>query len=137
MEKVNLNAYLFFDGNCREAMKFYQSIFGGQLEMLTFEEINNSCPEAMKDKIMHANLMGGEAEFFGSDGMDSDKLGTGKIRLTLHGTDEEKLRSMFGKLSEGGKINMPIEKQVWGDLYGDLTDKYDVTWMVNIGAEKA
>ena len=136
MKKVNLNPYLFFDGNCREAMQFYQNIFGGELTVQTFGEIDKSAPETIKDRVMHANLMGGEVEFFASDTMDSGPLGTGKISMTLHGSDEEKLRSMFEQLSEGGKINQALEKQVWGNVYGDLTDKYDVSWMVNIGTEK-
>lgn len=137
MKTVNLNPYLFFDGNCREAMEFYHNIFAGELTVQTFGEVDKSCPDAMKDSVMHANLMGGEVEFFASDGMGSNPLGTGKISMTLHGTDEEKLRSMFEKLSKGGKVNTPIEKQVWGDLYGDVTDKYDVSWMVNISPAKA
>lgn len=137
MNSVELTPYLFFDGNCREAIKFYHSIFGGNLTIQTFGEIDNSCPEAMKDRVMHANIMGGEVEFFASDSMDSSPLGSGRISMTLHGTDEEKLRELFEKLGKGGKIRVPIEKQVWGDLYGDLTDKYEVNWMVNIGPEKA
>lgn len=136
MKKVNLNPYLFFDSNCREAMQFYQNIFGGELTVQTFGEIDKNTPEAIKDRVMHANLMGGEVEFFASDTMDSSPLGTGKISMTLHGSDEEKLRKMFEQLSEGGKVNQALEKQVWGDVYGDLTDKYDVNWMVNIGTAK-
>src|SRR5690606_27892934 len=132
MKTVDLNPYLFFDGSCREAMEFYHRIFGGNLEMLTYGQIDANCPDSKKDSIMHANLMGGEVEFFAGDAMDSSPLGTGKISMTLHGTDEEKLKDMFEKLSEGGQIKTPVKKQVWGDLYGDLIDKYDVTWMVNI-----
>lgn len=137
MKTVDLNPYLFFDGNCREAMEFYRRIFGGQLEMLTYGDIDPNSPESKKNRIMHSNLMGGAVEFFGGDGMDDSPLGTGKISMTLHGTDEKKLREMFEKLSEGGKIKAPIAKQAWGDLYGDLTDKYNVTWMVNIGQSNA
>ena len=136
MKKVNLNPYLFFDGNCRESMQFYQQIFGGELTVQTFGELDKNTPEVLKDRVMHANLMGGEVEFFASDTMESGSLGNGKISMTLHGSDEEKLRKMFDQLSEGGKVNQALEKQVWGDVYGDLTDKYDVNWMVNIGTEK-
>lgn len=135
MKTVNLNAYLYFNGDCREAMEFYQGIFGGELEVITFGEVDNSCPDAMKDSVMHANLMGGDVEFFGSDNPSPDPLGTGKITLTLHGTDEQKLRGLFDALSSGGKITMPLEKQVWGDIYGALRDRYDVSWDVNISEE--
>lgn len=137
MEKISLNAYLFFDGNCREAMKFYQSVFGGKLELQTFGEVDDSCPAAMKDSIMHASLMGGEAELMASDNPGPDPLGTGKISLALSGYDEEKLRKMFDDLSVGGKVTMPLEKQVWGDFFGVFTDRYGVSWMINIGTKKA
>ena len=108
MKTVDLNPYLFFDGNCREAMEFYRHIFGGQLELLTYGQIDPNSPESKKNRIMHSNLMGGAVEFFGGDGMDASPLGTGKISMTLHGSDEEKLREIFEKLSEGGKIKTPI-----------------------------
>ncbi len=64
MESVNLTAYLYFTGNCREAMAFYQRIFGGKIEVMTFGEIDNNCPEAMKESVMHASLMGGRGGIF-------------------------------------------------------------------------
>jgi PhnB protein len=135
MKSVNLTAYLYFAGNCREAMAFYQQIFGGEIQLMTFGDLDNNCPEAMKDSVMHSSLMGGEVEFFGCDNPSPNPLGTGKITLTLHGTDEPKLRGMFDALSAGGKITMPLEKQVWGDVYGALQDKYEVNWDVNISKE--
>lgn len=132
MKTVNLTPYLYFDGNCTKAMNFYQGIFGGNIEIMTFGEVDNDCPSAMKDSVMHASLMGGEVEFFGCDNPVPRPLGTGKICLTLHGSDEEKLRQFFDALSIGGEITMPLEKQVWGDIYGSMKDKYDVNWDVNI-----
>lgn len=134
MENITLDAYLFFDGNCREAMEFYQQAFGGKLEIKTFGEADDSCPKAMKDKIMHARLADGEVNLMASDHPDSAPLGTGKITLALGGTDEQKLRKIFNDLSAGGNIGNPLEKQMWGDIYGDLTDKFDVNWMVNISS---
>lgn len=136
MKTLDLSPYLFFNGNCLEAMKFYQSIFGGELTVKTFGEMDHNCPGALKDQVMHANIMGGRIEFFASDNPGPNPLGTGKISMTLHGSDEEALREIFGKLSEGAKVNQVLERQMWGDIYGDLTDKYDVNWMVNIGEEK-
>jgi len=136
MENVICNAYLFFDGNCREAMKFYQSVFGGTLNMQTYGEMDKSCPDAMKDSIMHARLSGGDILLMASDDPGATRtLGTGKIHLALGGSDEKKLRSIFEALSAGGKIGVPLEKQMWGDIYGDLRDKYDIQWMVNISAK--
>jgi len=132
MMETTLNAYLFFDGECREAMAFYRKIFGGELHMQTFGEVDQSCPAAKRDSIMHASLMGGEVTLLGSDNADSHPLRTGKISLALAGNAEEKLRKMFAGLSEGGKVMIPLAKQVWGDEFGVLTDKFGVDWMVNI-----
>lgn len=137
MENITCNAYLFFDGNCREAMKFYQGVFGGELQMQTFGEVDKSCPDALKDSIMHARLTGGDIVLMASDNPDrSRELGTGKIHLALGGSDEEKLRRVFDTLGVGGKVGVPLEKQVWGDIYGDLRDKHGINWMINISAKQ-
>ncbi|TCK85143.1 VOC family protein [Albibacterium bauzanense] len=136
MEKITLNAYLLFDGNCREAMEFYQQIFGGELQMMTFGQVDDSCPAAKKDSIMHASLMGGEVDLMASDNPEDKPSGKGNISLALSGYDEEKLRKRFSDLSMGGNIFMHLEKQIWGDLYGAFTDKFGIDWMVNIGTKK-
>ncbi len=132
MENITCNAYLFFDGNCREAMEFYQRVFGGELNLQTYGEVDKSCPDATKDSIMHARLSGGDILLMASDNPGSHALGTGKIHLALGGDDEEKLRRIFNDLSDGGKIGQPLKKQLWGDIYGDLRDKYAIQWMINI-----
>lgn len=135
MENVTLDAYLFFDGNCREAMQFYQKAFGGELEIKPFGEADDNAPAEKKDQVMHARLSGGAVNLMASDGMEPDKLGTGKISLALSGTDEEKLRKIFNQLSKDGNIIHPLEKQFWGAIYGDFIDKYNVRWMVNISTQ--
>ncbi|MGH2452877.1 MAG: VOC family protein [bacterium] len=135
-KKVALDPYMFFAGNCREAMQFYESVFGGTLKIQTYDEVPGEKSEAMKGKVMHASLMDGEANLMASDSPDPDSLGTGKINLSLSGFDEEKLRTMFGRLSAGGKVNSPLKKEFWGDTFGTLTDKFGVDWMVNIAAGK-
>lgn len=135
MENVTCNAYLFFDGNCREAMKFYQNVFGGELRMQTYSEIDSNCPTALKDSIMHAMLSCGDILLMASDDPGNlGKLGTGKIHLALGGHDEKKLTALFEALTVGGKIGVKLEKQMWGDIYGDLVDKNGIHWMVNISA---
>ncbi|HLW20835.1 MAG TPA: VOC family protein [Cyclobacteriaceae bacterium] len=137
MNKIALNAYLLFDGNCREAMAFYQGLFGGKLEMMTFGEVDNSCPLAMKDNIMHSSLMGGEVEFLGSDNPEPRPKGSGNISLAISGNDEARLSQLFNNLAEGGKVVIPLEKQVWGDLFGVVSDPFGIDWMVNIGTVEA
>ena len=136
MSKTALNAYLMFKGECREAMNFYQSVFGGNLHLMTYGDMDGSCPDAMKNNVMHGQLMGGDAELMGADDPQGGELGAGKINLALSGTDEAKLTEMFDALSAGGAVQVPLAKQMWGDLFGAFTDKYGVGWMVNIGTEQ-
>lgn len=135
MGNVVLNAYLFFTGNCREAMEFYKDIFGGTLKVQTYDEVPGQ-PEAMEGKVIHASLMEGDVDLMASDSPLPGHLGTGKISLSLSGTDENKLRDVFDRLSEGGKVNSPLKKEFWGDTFGMLSDKFGVDWMVNISAAK-
>lgn len=117
-------------------MEFYKGVFGGELE------INDADPDKMGDmpnkdwfkgKIMHATLKGGDVSFMASDSQKaSDK--TAKVELSLGGTDEARMREVFDKLVEGGKVKMPLKKQFWGDVYGQLEDKFGVEWMMNIGS---
>ena len=138
MDKVTLDAYLFFDGNCGEAMKFYEGVFGGKLAIQTYDEVPGDVPgkEKMKGKVIHASLTGGDVNLMGSDTRDK-ALGAGKIELSLSGDDDAKLRKVFNGLSAGGKVRTPLEKQFWGDTFGSLTDKFGIDWMVNINAKKA
>ncbi len=136
MERVTLNPYLFFAGNCREAMEFYKDVFGGTLNVQTYDEVPGQQSEAMKGKVMHASLTNGAADLMASDSPHPDRLGTGKISLSLSGTDDRKLRTIFDGLSAAGKVNSPLKKEFWGDTFGALTDKFGVEWMVNISAPK-
>jgi PhnB protein len=126
---VKLNPYLTFQDNCREAMEFYHSVLGGELKLSTFGEFHmHDVPEERKDNIMHADLT-----LMASDGMPGGQVKFGdNISLSLSGDDTEKLKDYFEKLSDGGKVTMPLDKQIWGDTFGMFTDKFGIHWMVNI-----
>ncbi|MCG8923333.1 VOC family protein [Lentzea sp. CC55] len=130
---TRLNPYISFDGQARQAMEFYQSVFGGELKMSTFGEFGmQDTPQA--DQIMHAQL---ETEagytIMASDTPPGVQYRAGsRITVSLSG-DEEKLREYFAALAEGGEVGTPLEKQMWGDEYGDLVDRFGVNWMVNLG----
>jgi PhnB protein len=129
-----LNPYLSFRDNAREAMTFYQEIFGGELALSTFGEFGDKdAPEA--NLIMHASLRSPDGiQLMGADtppGMDfAPPAG---ITVSLSGDDDE-LRGWFEKLAEGGTVSMPLEKQMWGDEFGMVTDRFGTPWMVNITA---
>jgi PhnB protein len=130
---VRLNPYLAFDGNARAAMKFYATVFGGELNLNTFGQYGTKEP-ALRNKIMHAQL---ETEM-GLTLMASD-MGPGmehnpgdNIAISLSGDDGQTMRAYWKKLSRGGQVLVPLEKQMWGDEFGQCTDKFGIRWMVNI-----
>ncbi len=130
-----LNPYIFFKGSCREAMEFYKSVLGGELELQTYDDVPGDTPEGMSGKIMHASLRGGVATLLGSDTEKASDRAA-KISLCLGGSDEELLTKIFEGLSEGADIFQPLKKEFWGDTFGSLTDRFGVEWMVNIAEKK-
>lgn len=135
MSNIKLNPYIFFAGNCREAMEFYKNIFGGELSVQTYDNVPGETQPGMDGKLMHAALTGGEAELMGSDTEEASAKAA-KISLSLMGEDEATLTRIFDGLSQGVEVNHPLKKEFWGDTFGQLTDKYGVEWMVNISAKK-
>ena len=137
--QTKLNPYLSFKDNARQAMQFYQTIFGGRLTMSTFKEFNASQDSSEDSKIMHATL---EADngitFMASDTPDrmEYKAGT-NYSMSLSGDNAAELKAYFEKLSIGGNVIMPLGKAIWGDTFGMLTDKFGVSWLVNIAGQKA
>jgi PhnB protein len=131
-----LNPYVTFNGNAREAMEFYRSVFGGNLSMNTFGEYGMS-DSPVADKIMHAQLeTAGGFMFMGADPAPGTEYQPGNtMAVSLSGDDAEELRGYWQKLSEGGTVPVPLEKQMWGDEFGMCVDRYGVQWMVDIVQE--
>jgi PhnB protein len=129
---AQLNPYLNFDGNTREAMTFYQSVFGGELTMQTVGETPMPCPAGMENQIMHSMLIGGGVVIMGSDmqGPEGHRPGN-TVTLSLNCNSEEEIRSLFAKLSDGGIVVEPLKVMFWGGLFGALGDKFGVRWMFN------
>jgi len=128
-----LNPYISFDGNAREAMEFYKSVFGGELRLNTFGEYGGDA--AIADKIMHSQLETDSGyTIMGSDTPPGMQYNPGNtITVSLSGDDGDELRGYWEKLSAGGNVSMPLEKQMWGDEYGSCVDRFGVSWMGNIG----
>lgn len=130
---ATLNPYLAFNGTTAEAMKFYQSVLGGELTMQTFGQTGMDVPDADKNKIVHAALDNGTLTFFASDGDATHPVHMGdNIKMSISGPDSAPLTKCFNGLAQGGTVEMPLAKQFWGDTFGQLTDKFGVHWMVNI-----
>jgi PhnB protein len=133
-----LNPYLNFDGDARQAMEFYKDVFGGELNVNTFGEFGNEgSPGA--DKIMHAQLETANGfTLMASDTPPGMQRNPGdSMAISLSGTDAGELRGYWEKLSDGGTVTMPMEKQMWGDEFGMCTDRFGVPWMVNITQSQA
>ncbi|MDO5618198.1 VOC family protein [Kocuria sp.] len=131
-----LTVYLSFRGQAADALNFYASVFGGDPQIMRHSEMGAEGPEA--DWVMHGQLdapngmriMAADVPSF----MDAPTGGAGGVSLCLHGDDVDALRGYFTALSEGGTVNTPLEKQAWGDEYGDLVDKFGIQWSANIAA---
>ena len=125
--------YITFAGNTREALGFYQSVFGGKVEVTTFGDFN--VPDAPADAVMHAALTTDEFAIYGYDG---EELGDkSRIRIAIVGDDLETMTASFDALARGGRVTMGLAQQMWGATYGEVVDPYGITWMFNIGDPNA
>ncbi len=134
-----LNPYLNFQSDAREAMEFYQSVFGGELTISTFGEFN-AVPEGHEasDQVMHAALEG-PVRLYAADHPQGfaphDFVRGTNVNLAFMGDAESELAPWFEALSEGGEVVMPLGRQVWGDLYGNVVDRFGISWMFNIATD--
>ena len=132
--QTKLNPYVNFKNNAREAMQFYQAVFGGKLTMNTFAEFHASEDPAEDNLIMHAML---ETEnnltLMAADTPKRMEYRPGtNFSISLSGDNEAELTAYFQKLSASGMVTMPLTKADWGDTFGMCTDQFGVAWMVNI-----
>ena len=142
---ASANPYLNFPGNCLEAFEFYQSVLGGEFANVSrFSEMpSDAAPdethEPAPDGIMHISLPIGDSILMGSDvppGMGTVTAGnTCYVCLSPDGPEEGK--RVFEGLSEGGEIEMPFDRQFWGDYFGSFTDRYGIKWMVDTADPQA
>lgn len=130
-----LNPYLFFNGHARDAMEFYKSVFGGDLTLLTFAEGGSDVGDA--NGIMHAQLTSPSGfTLMASDSTPNDRETAGPS-ISLSGDAEAELSGYYEILSAGGTVIEPLAKAPWGDSFGMCSDKFGITWMVNISGGEA
>jgi len=131
---MEISPYLFFNGNCEEALEFYRSALGGDLQISRYEgsPMAADLPDDWKTKVMHATLTSGDATFMASDSGPGNERPQGKnIAMSIGTADEAAADRIFAKLSEGGNVTMPLQKTFWGAKFGMLVDKFGIEWMVN------
>jgi PhnB protein len=131
---MQINSYLTFNGNCREAMTFYQKCLGGKLFFQTVGEspMSDKMPKKMKNCILHSTLTNGLLLLMGSDMVGENGLLKGNaVSLILNCASEKEIRICYKKLSQGGEQTHPLENTFWDAIFGGLTDKYGNNWMLN------
>lgn len=138
---TRLNPYLGFRGNAKDAMEFYQSVFGGELTLSTFRDAGGGVEDAELDQIMHSALLTDSGlSLMGSDTPSHMEFTPGtnhQVSLTGDAVDEAELRGYWDKLSAGGTVTVPLAKAPWGDTFGMCVDGYGIPWMVNIAGAPA
>ena len=136
---ASINPYINFQGNTEEAFNFYKSVFGGEFAAVMRFGETPGCDEMPvaegdKDKIMHIALPIGTSVLMGTDMLESmgQKLEEGNnFSIAINPDSREDADRIFAKLSEDGKVEMPLADAFWGDYFGMLRDKYGLNWMVN------
>ena len=130
---TQINAYLNFNGNCRDAMTFYKDCLGGELMLQTVEgsPIEAQCPAGLKHQILHSSLTKNALILMASDMVGTGGLKKGNnISLSLSCSSEEETNSYFSNLADGGRIVEDLKLQFWGAMFGVVTDKFGITWML-------
>jgi PhnB protein len=137
---MNIQPYLFFSGRCEEAIEFYRTAIGAEVDMIMhFNESPEPTPPEMlqpgfETKVMHASFRVGDATILCSDGCD-DKAKFDGFSLALHVPTEADADRAFAALADGGEATMPLTKTFWSPKFGMLTDKFGVSWMVMVPAD--
>lgn len=137
---MQITPYIMFNGNCEQALKFYEKALGGQIkDLMRFE---GSPAEAMsndKQKVLHSHFtVDGNLLFMASDtgnGGPASPSG-GMVHLSLNFTDAGRIQNVFSRLSDGGTVTMPLQDAFWGATFGMLTDQFGVNWMFNYDKPK-
>ncbi len=133
-----LNPYVSFKDNAREALEFYREVFGGELRLSTYGEFGQA-DTPIADHIMHGNLEtpSGFTLMAADTPPDMPHNPGDNIAISLSGDDADELRGYWERLSDGGTVSVPLERQMWGDEFGQLTDRFGISWMVNIAGAPA
>ena len=134
---MELVPYLFFTGNCEEALNYYKGIFGGEITtLMRWKEMPQDAagPEVTsgnENKVMHARFEAGPVVLMAGDASPGKTYGEGPLSLSIGLTDVAQAQRIFDGLAAGGKVEMPLADTFWGAKFGMLTDKFGIDWMIN------
>ena len=138
---LGMHPYLVFNGNGQEAVKFYERALNAKvLRVQTFGDMpgksQSHLPEEAKDLVLNAHLKVGNTDLMLSDTFPGHPYQLGsQVTVALLINDPEESREIFGKLEDGGQVGMELQKTFWSPLYGQVTDKFGVTWQVSTETE--
>lgn len=137
---MQVQAYLFFDGRCEEALEFYRRTLGAEVQMLMrFKDSPDTqdCPPGAgnEDKVMHANFKVGETQLMASDGRCTGQPNFQGFALSLSPKDVAEAERLFNALADGGQVQMPLAQTFWSPRFGMVADRFGVTWMINVESE--
>jgi len=137
MSKPAIQPYLFFNGNCEEALEFYKSAIDAKVDMvMRFSESPEPCQEGMippghENKVMHASFRVGDTMIMASDGCGDAPAFAG-FSLSLALATEVEAGQYFDALAQGGEVTMALAKTFWSPRFGMLKDKFGMGWMINV-----
>jgi PhnB protein len=137
-----IQPYLFFNGNCEEAIEFYRKALGAEVEMMTrFKESPEppppgTLPPAFENKVMHASFRIGQTRVLASDGCSAEKPSFQGFSLSLSVPNEKEADRAFSALADGGQVKMPLTKTFWSPRFGMVEDRFGIGWMINVVADR-
>lgn len=138
---MQVQPYLFFEGRCEEALEFYRTAAGAQVEaLMRYQDTPGGCPEAMSasaDKVMHASFRLGDTQVMASDGNCGGEPSFAGFGLALSVATEAEADRIFGGLSDGGQIVQPLMQTFFSPKFGMVKDRFGVHWMVMVAPPAA
>ncbi|WP_334072561.1 MULTISPECIES: VOC family protein [Paenibacillus] len=132
---VKLTPYITLEGNTREAIQFYEQAVGAKvLSMITYGEMSgmpNTFTDDLKNLVAHAKVQVGETELMFSDAPGGSPIANGKrVTICITTNDVEKSKQLYEALRQGGKVNLPFQEEAFSPGFGDVTDKFGVTFQI-------
>jgi len=133
-----INSYLIFNGNCREAMTFYQKCLGSELHLITFGDMGGNVPAEANDRIAHARISKGAAVLMASDNMVGMPFNPGdNFFVSIQCENAQEIDKLFSGLSEKGNVKMAPQETAWAARFSMFTDQFGINWMLNLDKQEA